>query len=83
MFATRRIFAAARLYRARGRRMTGLGVIAVVAAGIAASATAFERLPVLSLKVAEKAASAVSGCMLDKDEFCAQAGLDAIRDLLK
>jgi hypothetical protein len=38
--------------------MTGLGVFAVMAAGIAASATALERLPVLSLEVAEKAASA-------------------------
>jgi len=38
--------------------MTGLGVIALVAAGIAASATALERLPVLSLEAAEKAASA-------------------------
>ena len=45
MFATRRIFAAARLYRARGLRMTGLGVMAVMTPGIAASATALERQP--------------------------------------
>ena len=38
--------------------MTGLGAIAVVAGGIAGSAVALERLPVLSLEVAEKAASA-------------------------
>jgi glc operon protein GlcG len=38
--------------------MTGLGVIAVVAAGISAPASALERLPVLSLEVAEKAAGA-------------------------
>ena len=58
MFATRRIFAAASRTLARGVRMTGLGLIAAVAAGISAPAAALERLPVLSLEVAEKAASA-------------------------
>ena len=58
MFATRRIFAAAFVSRARGLRMIGLGAIAAVAAGIAAPSAALERVPVLSLEVAEKAASA-------------------------
>jgi glc operon protein GlcG len=58
MFATRRIFAAARRYRARGVRMTGLGLIAAVAPGISSPAAALDRLPVLSLDAAEKAASA-------------------------
>jgi uncharacterized protein GlcG (DUF336 family) len=57
MFATRQIFAAFRA-RARGVHMTGLGLIAAVVAGISAPAAALERLPVLSLEVAEKAASA-------------------------
>ena len=38
--------------------MLGLGAIAAVATGIAAPAAALERVPVLSLEVAEKAASA-------------------------
>lgn len=38
--------------------MTGLGAVAVVAGGIAGPAVALERLPVLSLEAAEKAASA-------------------------
>ena len=58
MFATRPIVAAARRFPARGLRRTSLGVIAAMAASIATSATALERLPVLSLDVAEKAASA-------------------------
>lgn len=58
MLATRPIFAATRLSPAQGLRMSCLGAIAAMAAGIAASATALERLPVLSLDVAEKAASA-------------------------
>lgn len=50
--------AAARRDRAALLRLTGLAAIALAAAGAAASASALERLPVLSLEVAEKAASA-------------------------
>lgn len=57
MFITRQILAA-RLHLAPGLRMAGLVVIALAAAGAAASAAALERVPVLSLEVAEKAAGA-------------------------
>lgn len=58
MLDIRQIFAAARRSRARGLRIASLGAVAVVAGGIAGPAVALERLPVLSLEVAERAASA-------------------------
>lgn len=58
MLFDRTPFDAALPSRARGRRLAVLGAFAALACATAAPATALERVPVLSLEVAEKAASA-------------------------